>query len=101
MSFKPRAMVIVIAVGFVVQLIFYLLNSASGSMAFLAEDGPESRLPAFVSLISFLACACMIAVDLGLGALYAYLASRGTQLRAGDATLGGMACGAAARFTSG
>ena len=96
MKIKGRPLLIAAFVGFAVQAVISLVSNAISWFAIRAPlgGGGLGSLPLAGSLVSGLACLCLVAVDLGVGLLYASLASREGPLTGGDGALGGGAAGA-------
>jgi len=96
MRIRGRALMIAVAAGFVVQAV---LSIASNAISFAVMGGAEglrstTGLPLGATLVSLVACLCLLAVDAGVGLLYTAIASREGALTAGDGALGGGVAGA-------
>jgi hypothetical protein len=96
MKIRGRALLIATFVGFAVQVVISLASNAISWFVIRAplSTGRFTGLPVGGSLVSGLACLCVVAVDFGVGLLYASLASREGPLTGGDGALGGGAAGA-------
>ncbi len=96
MRIRGRALLIAAFVGFAVQAVISLASNAISWFVIRAplSSGRFTGLPIGGSLVSGLACLCLVAVDLAVGLLYAFLASREGPLTGGDGALGGGAAGA-------
>jgi hypothetical protein len=102
MNIKTRALLIAAGVGFVIQFIVSLLGSAVQLGPMLTGSGGLPTDPSgLMSVLGIVICLCALIVDVGIGALYAYLASREGALTLADGALGGAATGLLTRFISG
>jgi hypothetical protein len=103
MKIRGRAWLMAVVVGFIVEA---LLSLASNAATYIAMGGASgfrgtSGLPIGGSIVSTVACLCLLVVDLGVGLLYAFLASREGLLPAGEGALGGGVAGAAVGLLGG
>ncbi len=96
MRIRGRALIIAVVVGLAVQIVFSLISNLITYFAFPAVTarGGVPGLPVGGSIVSLLACVCVLIIDLGVGLLYAALAAREGPLTGGDGALGAGIAGA-------
>lgn len=96
MKIRGRALIIAVVAGFAVQVVLSLISNMIALRSFPAVTGRGGipGLPTGGSVVTLLACVCVLIVDLAVGLLYAALAAREGTLTAGDGALGGGVAGA-------
>lgn len=103
MKIRGRAWVIAVVAGFAVEALLSLVSNVISY--FVVGGGAGLRgtpgLPIGGSLVSTATCACLLVLDLGVGLLYSWLATREGALPAGEGALGGGLAGSTVGLLSG